>query len=210
MAPSQLVSLCEIMIFSYWLSQKCDCEINSSTPFSPFQNKIDKVIHNSIPDHLSYQERRLPRQLPKKTAGAAQLQMCQLNRCVPSFRYLNEDKKRKSYFFQLFSGFFKFKLIFYSECMRCHSADKEMPKWGRSRWKTPHLWSSLPKTLSLSIFFALFGWYHLSTIDKFVPWCEKYSKIWRHFRGECTTIYSVWDIDVLYYVHTYLHIYLFW
>ena len=32
-------------------------------------------------------------------------------------------------------------------------------------------------------FFALFGWYHLSTIDKFVPWCEKYSKIWRLFGG---------------------------
>ena len=114
-------------------------------------------------------------------------------------------RRERVIFSNFFRVFFKFKLIFYSECMRCHSADKEMPKWGRSRWKTPHLWSSLPKTLSLSIFFALFGWYHLSTIDKFVPWCEKYSKIWRHFRGECTTIYSVWDIDVLYYVHTYLH-----
>ena len=53
--------------------------------------------------------------------------------------------------------------------------------------KPPHLWSSLPKTLSLSIFFALFGWYHLSTIDKFVPWCEKYSNICRrrhHFWGK--------------------------
>ena len=63
--------------------------------------------------------------------------------------------------------------------------------------KPPHLWSSLPKTLSLSIFFALFGWYHLSTIDKFVPWCEKYSNICRrrHFWGSYLQ-YSVWAIDV--------------
>ena len=54
MALSQLVSLCEIMIFSVdsgtvcVYCQKCDYEINSSTPFSPFQHKIDKVIHNSF------------------------------------------------------------------------------------------------------------------------------------------------------------------
>ena len=55
-------------------------------------------------------------------------------------------------------------------------------------------------------FFALFGWYHLSTIDKFVPWCEKYSKIWRLFGGVLLYIcLGYWCMYL--YLLTYLHIY---
>ena len=39
---------CSLPLKKTFSCQKCDYEINSCAPFSLFQNKIDKVIHNSL------------------------------------------------------------------------------------------------------------------------------------------------------------------